>query len=148
MTGVITTAPLKKFLDAVSYVRGENEMMMENLSSSGDIAIKYAEYFNYCKQRNISPSIVFRLVYDGILCTGGYCVINGELCSFWSIIGGRGTWLLDNAIADGAYHLNCFDGYLPTFYKKRGFKEYQREHNWTPSGPDVIYMKKEKLQCV
>jgi hypothetical protein len=142
MVGVITTAPLKKFLDAVSYVRGDNEMMMENLSSSAEIAIKHADYVNDCRKYGIEPEVVFRLVYDETQCTGGYCVINGELCCFWSIKGGRGLWLLDNAISDGAIHLNCFDGYLTTLYSQRGFKEYKRLPNWNTNGPDVVYMNK------
>ena len=148
MTGVITTAPLKKFLDAVSYVRANNKMMLENLSSSMDIAIKYADYILDCESQGVEPEVVFRLVYDGVHCTGGYCVINGELCSFWSTIDGRGTWLLDNAIADGAYHLNCFDGYLTTLYSQRGFKEYKRLPNWNSNGPDVIFMNKGEPKCV
>ena len=145
MTGVITTAPLKRFLDAVSYVRINNARMMENLSSSAEIAIKHADYVNGCRKYGIEPEVVFRLVYDETQCTGGYCVINGELCSFWSTVDGRGLWLLDNAISDGAIHLNCFDGYLTTLYSQRGFKEYKRLPNWNSNGPDVIYMSRGEL---
>lgn len=145
MTGVITTAPLKRFLDALHYVRINNARMMENLSSSAEIAIKHADYVNACRRYGIEPEVVFRLVYDETQCTGGYCVINGELCSFWSTVNGRGLWLLDNAISDGAIHLNCFDGYLTTLYSQRGFKEYKRLPNWNSNGPDVIYMNRGEL---
>lgn len=54
--------------------------------------------------------------------------------------GGRGSALVAAAIAGGARTLDCFDGFLPAFYARHGFRVIRREENWTPGGPDVVYM--------
>lgn len=68
---------------------------------------------------------------------------NGELTSVFSLIKGRGKQLVKQAIKKGACHLDCFDGFLPTFYKSFGFIEVNREANWTAGEPDVVYMRLE-----
>ena len=72
----------------------------------------------------------------------GYAVSeNGKLTSVFSSIKGQGTNIMQSAIKNGARHLDCFDGFLPTFYSKFGFKEVRREKNWTAGQPDVVYMR-------
>ena len=72
----------------------------------------------------------------------GYVVRDtGELVGLFSLVRGRGNALVTEAVADGADHLDCFDGYLPTLYARHGFREVKREANWTPGGPDVVYMR-------
>jgi hypothetical protein len=66
----------------------------------------------------------------------------GELTSVFSAIKGKGDTILSNAIRRGACHLDCFDGYLPTFYARHGFQEVRREPNWTPGEPDVVFMER------
>ena len=34
---------------------------------------------------------------------------------------------------------------LKTFYEQFGFKEFKREANWTPGGPDNVYMRRLKI---
>ena len=71
----------------------------------------------------------------------GYVVRDtGELVGLFSLARGRGNALVAEAVANGADHLDCFDGYLPTLYARHGFREVKREANWTPGGPDVVYM--------
>lgn len=71
----------------------------------------------------------------------GYAIRpTGELVMVFSRVKGRGDQLVASAVANGAYRLDCFDGYLPELYKRHGFAEYDREANWTPGGPDVVYM--------
>lgn len=53
---------------------------------------------------------------------------------------GRGHLMMLAAIAAGARRLDCFDGYLPPFYTRYGFRETAREANWTPGEPDVVFM--------
>ena len=65
---------------------------------------------------------------------------DGTLIALWSLERGRGDALVRDAIARGAIRLDCFDGYLPTLYARHGFRETHREPNWTPGGPDVVYM--------
>lgn len=64
----------------------------------------------------------------------------GELVGVFSTERGRGDLILSAAVAAGATHLDCFDGYLPSLYARHGFRETSREPNWTPGGPDVVYM--------
>lgn len=54
--------------------------------------------------------------------------------------GGAGPWLVLHAIEQGATHGDHFDGFLTGFYKTLGWKQVRREPNWTPGGPDVIFM--------
>lgn len=49
---------------------------------------------------------------------------------------------LEQAIREGGTRLDCFDGFLPQFYGRFGFREVRREPNWTPGGPDVVYMER------
>ena len=53
---------------------------------------------------------------------------------------GIGAHLIRHAIDKGARTLDCFDGFLPSYYSRFGFEEVGREANWTPGGPDVVYM--------
>jgi hypothetical protein len=64
----------------------------------------------------------------------------GELAGVFSTMRGRGDSIMRDALHYGATHLDCFDGYLPTFYARHGFRETRRVPNWAPSGPDVVYM--------
>ncbi|MGW4158714.1 hypothetical protein [Streptomyces sp. NPDC004788] len=48
--------------------------------------------------------------------------------------------LVRAAIAHGAHLLDCFDGFLPTYYRGFGFVETERIPNWTPGQPDVVFM--------
>lgn len=71
----------------------------------------------------------------------GYAIrANGELVHVFSRVPGRGDQLVESAVENGAYRLDCFDGYLPSLYARHGFVEYDREDNWTPGEPDVVYM--------
>ena len=72
--------------------------------------------------------------------SGGYGVTDdGELIGLFSLNGG-GRALVRDAMANGARRLDCFDGFLTDFYASIGWTEVMREANWTPGGPDVVYM--------
>lgn len=85
-------------------------------------------------------SAFYLLTNDGL---SGYGVtVDDELIGLFSLVPGRGTDLVNDAIKmDGVTSLDCFDGFLPSFYERFGFKEYKREANWTEGGPDVVFMK-------
>jgi len=71
----------------------------------------------------------------------GFAVnFNGNLTSVFSLVRGNGNYIMVNAKKAGATNLDCFDGYLPSYYKRHGFKVVRREANWTPGEPDVCYM--------
>lgn len=72
---------------------------------------------------------------SGVIVTRG-----GEIVGLWSAARGRGDDLVRTALAAGGTRLDCFDGYLPALYARHGFAETAREPNWTPGGPDVVWM--------
>jgi len=71
----------------------------------------------------------------------GFAVsFNGTLTNVFSLTKGNGDYIMVNAKKAGAINLDCFDGYLTSFYKRHGFEVVRREANWTPGDPDVCYM--------
>jgi hypothetical protein len=71
----------------------------------------------------------------------GFAVsFNGTLTNVFSLVRGKGDYIMVNAKKAGATNLDCFDGYLTSFYKRHGFEVVRREQNWTPGEPDVCYM--------
>jgi len=80
------------------------------------------------------------LAMEGNTVTGGFGVLNGELIGLFAWPGTWGVWLLHRAMGEGATRLNCFDGFLPEYYAKYGWREVRREPNYEAGGPDVIYM--------
>lgn len=75
--------------------------------------------------------------------SGFYVTDEGYFGGLFSSKRGRGDELIADAIAMGATELDCFDGFLPTKYARHGFVETAREANWTPGGPDVVYMSRD-----
>ena len=65
---------------------------------------------------------------------------DGELVYVFSTVKGQGDVIVRAAIARGADHLDCFDGYLPGLYSRNGIARITSLPNWTPGGPDVVYM--------
>lgn len=79
----------------------------------------------------------YYLAADG---RSGFGIDDGELIGLFSAAAGRGRQLVNAAVDLGARRLDCFDGYLPELYAWHGFVETRRESNWSPGGPDVVYM--------
>jgi hypothetical protein len=71
---------------------------------------------------------------------------SGDLCHVFSFRPGHGAHAVRHAIANGATTLNAFEGKLPEYYARFGFKESGREKNWTPGGPDVVFMSLGKAE--
>ena len=69
-------------------------------------------------------------VITNMSCNGiaGCCITrDGELVALYNKgVKGEGRRIVDQAIQQGAYHLNCFDGKLVDYYKSFGFVEYNR----------------------
>lgn len=85
-----------------------------------------------------SEGAFYALAVDGL---SGYVVReDGELTNVFSVERGRGAEIVASAVDNGAVYLDCFDGYLPTLYGRHGFEVVSRVANWTPGGPDVVYM--------
>ncbi len=108
----------------------------------------YGKAFTYA--REVSPRIEeYTSAWDGREASfylhadarSGFAITpDGELCLLFSLVPGRGNDMMERAVWFGANHLDCFDGYLPGLYARHGFVEIWREPNWTPGGPDVVYM--------
>lgn len=141
-----------KFLSQLGLFRRTNENGAASLSSSHEVALEVAEAYSKWlektgKERNAESLEVFykdicklRMAKDGNVVVGGYMILNGHLKSVFSFRKGMGTWLVRQAMNDGAMYLDCFDGFLVDFYKSLGWSTLSRERNWTPGGPDVVYM--------
>lgn len=66
---------------------------------------------------------------------------DGTLIGVFSLVKGRGPEMIRHAVNErGAVKLDCFDGFLPEYYRQFGFVETERVDNWTPGGPDVVFM--------
>jgi hypothetical protein len=66
---------------------------------------------------------------------------DGTLIGLFSTVKGRGEALMWDAVTHkGARRLDCFDGFLPEYYKQFGFVETERVANWTAGEPDVVFM--------
>lgn len=73
--------------------------------------------------------------------SAGYALhSSGEINHVFSFVKGHGAHAVRDAVRRGGKHLTAFDGILPSYYKKFGFIETGREANWTPGGPDVVFM--------
>ena len=69
---------------------------------------------------------------------GGFAVTrSGVLCHVFSLKKGLGKALVRTAVQMGAERLSCYDGYLPEYYNKLGFREIYRLEQ---TGLDKVYM--------
>lgn len=101
------------------------------------IARKWSEAIRFATSETFDPSGRYFLSADGM---AGYGIVNGELVGVHSRTHGHGADIMRSALANGAMHLDCFEGFLPEFYARFGFVETRRESNWAENGPDVVYM--------
>lgn len=132
-TDEYVTAISKAFWDVRPTLAGELH---------GSVMAKFHD--EHCKIRLVWESDVPQCIRPKA--TGGYIVLHGELMGLWSEVRGRGNWLLDHAIADGATVLSCFDiPHLLKLYRGRGFSDVRREANTKgPGFPDVIWMERNE----
>lgn len=71
--------------------------------------------------------------------TGFGISAEGDLIGLFSLEK-KGSSAVEAAITNGVRRLDCFDGFLPGYYARFGFREVGRVPNWTPGGPDVVFM--------
>jgi hypothetical protein len=114
-----------------------SEIFRNTLKNASKESDKVKEFVHLYDPSEYSGMKTF-LSADG---KSGYAIKpDGDLVSVFSTQKGRGDTIVQEDIKNGAVKLDAFDGYLPTLYKKHGFEELKREKNWTPGGPDVVYM--------
>lgn len=147
---IIQMADVTKFYYALGHARRVHKHG-EALTKADDFVSALAQRFLKFKERypNTPHKDIQEMFYkhyaklflvkDGQRLTGMFAVIDGEIQALVSL-GVSGSWLVQKAIQEGGKTLDCFDGFLPDFYKRHGFTEYKREPNWTEGQPDVVYM--------
>ena len=123
MTEMMRQVTETHWAEAYESARQEVEMIREATSPVEEITTEPARYF-------LSDDEMSGLVVRE----------SGEVVGLFSRVKGRGDALVIAAIENGGRTLDCFDGYLPTLYGRHGFEEVKREANWTPGGPDVVFM--------
>jgi len=115
-----------EFIEALKFVQENYKVIRDNTTAWNEIKDDTASYY-------LSGNPAFM----------GFAVsLSGELTSVFSAIKGNGDKILSNAVILGANNLDCFDGYLVSFYERHGFKEVRREANWTAGAADVVFMER------
>ncbi|WJN63094.1 acetyltransferase [Streptomyces phage phiScoe3] len=112
------------YTQALRSARAQSELIAGATSSPEEMPASYRYY-----------------LADDLL--SGYGVAgDGTLVGVFSLVKGRGEDLVWSSILHhGADRLDCFDGFLPDYYKRFGFAEYERVPNWTAGEPDVVFMR-------
>jgi hypothetical protein len=98
------------------------------------------EYFTPHTPEEIAD---YKLFMNNEGTVGAAVTPTGEIQSVFNNSGikGAGGAAIEHAKLQGGSRLDAFDGKLPSIYAKHGFVVEKREPNWTPGGPDVVYMK-------
>ena len=120
---VVKPVSWNTFAVAMRHARSVSERIAEATSSPDEMPSSYSFFLSEDAQ-------------------SGYGVAgDGTLVGVFSLVKGRGESLIWSAILHhGAVKLDCFDGFLPDYYKRFGFAETERVPNWTPGEPDVVFM--------
>ncbi|WJN63012.1 hypothetical protein [Streptomyces phage phiScoe25] len=114
----------REFAAALSSARSQSSLIADATSDPSEFPSSYAFY----------------LSEDGL--SGLGVAGDGTLVGVFSLVKGRGEDMIWEAILHyGADRLDCFDGFLPDYYKRFGFAEYERVANWTAGEPDVVFMR-------
>lgn len=167
MTQVIAKVTLEKFVHALNHARRRFPLVDANCHHESTVAIKVADEFRRRYTQTLAQTMSttqlrhkrnlaefeakhchLMLVFNGAVVEGGYCVLSGELMALWNVSKGKGDWLMQHAINDGAVHLDHFDvPVLCDLYERHGFREVLREPNdpkqRPQGGPDVIFRRRE-----
>ena len=115
------------FREAVLNAIEHSDLHAENL----DVKDDYATYSCWLSE-------------DGM--SGVAISVGGEITNVFSMERGRGQTMMEQilstvATAYESITLNCFDGFLPGFYRMLGFEEVERQPNADDrDGPDVVHM--------
>ena len=123
MTNVTYTPDTSAWLRALTYAQRSSTLVADSTTPASDLLRQGIQGYTSA---------------DGL---SGYGVrLDGELVGVFSTVKGRGDELVESAKANGAWRLDCFDGYLVRLYSRHGFEEYNRVPNWTPGAADVVFM--------
>lgn len=123
-------APIHQRVSARQFARG-----LTNAWTANPRIAENCE--DYRDARKVPTGAECFVAYSG---RSGYILDGGHLTCVWSTVRGRGDTLVSEAVARGAYRLDCFAGHLSKLYARHGFYEIARDSNWEPGGPDVVYM--------
>lgn len=151
---VIVNTDLAEYLNQLSTARSLVPRVRFNTDTGPTIAIAVShalQRYRGAQGKSYTPVMAgrfyqqhvhLRLIKADNVVIGGFAVIEGELKGLWCLRPGCGDWIMREAVSLGADRLDCFDGYLPEFYAKHGFREVLREKNHEKHGPDVVWMRR------
>lgn len=161
---------MNAFQNMLGLNRRRNEHVARACISSDEFVLKLGNAFHEMRKRNgwlgggwsdealrqFQKDTVVRILVDdtqdvrqGASKVGGYVVHLGELIGFHCLIKGRGAWLFQQAMMDGARTLDTFDeGPMPELCRAYGWRVVRREPNHTKGGPDVLHFKNPHYRAV
>lgn len=163
---VITPATLDQFQNALGLAARTRPEIATGCHAAGDIVLKVAQAYHRCKtawpaqikaaslsdvreiqaenDRNFfGKRCKIRLCYEDSQPVGGYIVLEGELLGLHNLRRGKGDWMLEHAVLDGADRLDTLAvRSLLALYERHGFKQVSTEPNWNPDLPDVVWFRR------
>ena len=147
---IITKATFEQYINALNHARDTDERIKTSLSTPDELRAKATNH--YMVQTEYMGRIMgakefytehlqVRVAYQGTEPVAGYLVVGGELVGLFSTVRGKGDWLMQHAVSDGANLLDCFaEPALLKLYHRHGFTITRSEANWDPAGLPVVYM--------
>ena len=164
---VITPATLDQFQNALGLAARTREEIKVGCHAAGEIVLKVAQAYHRYKAAwpaQIKAATLadvraiqvenergffgkrckIRLCYEDSQPVGGYIVLEGELLGLHNVRRGKGDWMLQHAVLDGADRLDTLAVCsLLRLYDRYGFKQVSTEPNWNPDLPDVVWMRRQ-----
>lgn len=147
---VMAKVTFNNYMDALQYARDIDERVVNSLSTPDELRATVVNY--YKAQANqlgraideaefYAEHLKVRVVYQDAKPVAGYLVLGGELLGLFSLVRGKGDWIMQHAVDDGAARLDCFaEPALLKLYHKHGFKIKNSVANFDPKGLPVVYM--------
>lgn len=147
---VMTKVPFNSYIDALYYARDTDGRVVNSLSTPAELTAKVQDYYQQKAKEYgralgegefYTHHVIVRVAYQGAEPVAGYLIVGGELVGLFSLARGKGDWLMQHAVSDGASHLDCFaEPALLKLYHKHGFTINRSEPNYDPAGLPVVYM--------
>lgn len=164
---VLIPATIDQFQNALGLARRTRPAVAEGCHEAGDIVLKVVQAYHRHKQswpaqiRDVDRSVLrtmqeeneraffgnrckIMLAYLDSKPVGGYVVLEGELLGLHNVERGKGDWLLQHAVNDGADRLDTLAvPHLLRLYDRYGFKQVHTQANHNPDLPDVVWMRRQ-----
>lgn len=155
MALVIAKLPVEKGIaahsQALAKARSTDARIAASVCDPAELTAKVSKFARDARKvftgtldeftEHLRATIQYRLVFDGAQAVGGYIVLDGELIGLFCTVRGKGDWIMQHAVSDGADHLDCFaEPALLKLYHRHGFTITRSVANYDPAGLPVVYM--------